>query len=143
MADTQAPPPLAKSQPSFTRKHSTIIKLIGVGALVLVLLIPLEMITGVLSDRLSRRNEAVAEITASWGKEQNVIGPVLGIPYLYKFRTMKEIPLGGDKVERREVEEVGVGERIFPSRNLKHHRATCRRKRCIAEFTMRRFFARR
>ena len=56
MADTQAPPPLAKSQPSFTRKHSTIIKLIGVGALVLVLLIPLEMITGVLSDRLSRRN---------------------------------------------------------------------------------------
>jgi inner membrane protein len=108
MADTQAPPPLAKSQPSFTRKHSTIIKLIGVGALVLVLLIPLEMITGVLSDRLSRRNEAVADITASWGKEQNVIGPVLGIPYQYKFRTMKEIPLGGDKVERREVEEIGL-----------------------------------
>jgi hypothetical protein len=33
----------------------------GLGALVLVLLIPLVMITGVLSDRLSRRNEAVAE----------------------------------------------------------------------------------
>ena len=113
VADTQAPPPLAKSQPSFTRKHSTIIKLIGVGALVLVLLIPLEMITGVLSDRLSRRNEAVADITASWGKEQNVIGPVLGIPYQYKFRTMKEIPLGGDKVERREVEEIGLANAYF------------------------------
>jgi len=60
MAETQAPPPLPKSQPSFGRRHSTIIKLLGVGALVLVLLIPLVMITGVLSDRLSRRNEAVS-----------------------------------------------------------------------------------
>jgi inner membrane protein len=113
MADTQSPPPLPKSQPSFTRRHSTILKLIGVGALVLVLLIPLEMITGVLSDRLSRRNEAVADITASWGKEQNLIGPVLGIPYLYRFRTMKEIPLGADKVERREVEETATGNAYF------------------------------
>jgi len=38
-----------------------IIKLLGVGDLVLVLLIPLVMITGVLNDRLSRRNEAVSE----------------------------------------------------------------------------------
>jgi inner membrane protein len=72
MADPQAPPPpLPKSQPSFGKRHSTIIKLIGVGALVLILLIPLAMITGVLSDRLMRRNEAVADITSSWGKEQN------------------------------------------------------------------------
>ncbi|GEM_PF-5917381 len=52
MADTQPPPPLPKSQPSFGKRHSTIIKLLGVGALVLVLLIPLAMIIGVLSDRL-------------------------------------------------------------------------------------------
>ena len=113
MADIQAPPPLPKSQPSFTRRHSTIIKLIGVGVLVLLLLVPLAMITGVLNERLSRRNEAVADITSSWGKEQNVIGPVLGIPYQYKFRTMKEIPLGGDKVERREVEETAIANAYF------------------------------
>src|SRR5204863_4530641 len=89
MSETQAPPPLSKSQPSFGRRHSTIIKLLGVGALVLVLLIPLVMITSVLSDRLSRRNEAVADITSSWGKEQNVIGPVLGIPFQYKFKAVK------------------------------------------------------
>jgi len=52
---------LPKSQPSFARRQSTIIKLLGVGALLLVLLIPLAMITGVLNDRLSRRNQAVAE----------------------------------------------------------------------------------
>src|SRR6266478_9637107 len=83
-------PPLPKSQPSFGKRHSTIIKLLGVGALVLILLIPLLMITGVLTDRLQRRNEAVADITSSWGKEQSVIGPVLGIPYQYKFKAVKE-----------------------------------------------------
>ena len=43
-----APPPLPKSQPSFTRRHSTILKLAGVGALILLFLIPLAMIEGVL-----------------------------------------------------------------------------------------------
>ena len=118
MAETQAPPPLPKSQPLFSRRHSTIIKLLGVGALVLVLLIPLRMITGVLSDRLSRRNEAVADITSSWGKEQNVIGPVLGVPYQYRYKTVKEVPLGGDKVERREVEETAIANAYFLPQTL-------------------------
>jgi len=48
MPEVQAPPPLPKLQPFFGRRHSTILKLLGVGALVLVLLIPLAMITGVL-----------------------------------------------------------------------------------------------
>src|SRR6266567_3764830 len=113
MPEIQAPPPLPKSQPSFGRRHSTIIKLLGVGALVLVLLIPLMMITGVLSDRLQRRNEAVADITSSWGKEQNVIGPVLGIPYQYKFKAVKEMPGLDGKMERREVEETAVANAYF------------------------------
>src|SRR5256714_5469148 len=113
MPEVQAPPPLPKSQPWFGRRNSTILKLLGVGALVLVLLIPLAMITGVLSERLQRRNEAVADITSSWGREQNVIGPVLGIPYQYKFKTVKEIPAPDGKVERREVEETAVATAYF------------------------------
>jgi inner membrane protein len=113
MPETLAPPPLPKTQPSFTRRNTTIIKLLGVGALVLVLLIPLMMISGVLSDRLQRRNEAVADITSSWGQEQNVIGPVLGIPYFYRYKTVKEIPLGEGKVERREVEETATANAYF------------------------------
>src|SRR6266568_2148827 len=119
MPETQAPPPLPKSQPSFGRRQSTIIKLLGVGALILVLLIPLAMITSVLSDRLSRRNEAVAEITASWGKEQNVIGPVLGIPFQYKFKAVKETPGPDGKLERREVEETAIGNAYFLPQSLK------------------------
>jgi inner membrane protein len=107
------PPPLPKSQPSFGKRHSTIIKLLGVGALVPVLLIPLAMITGVLRERLQRRNEAVADITSSWGSEQNVIGPVLGIPYQYKFKVVKEVPAPDGKMERREVEENGTAIAYF------------------------------
>src|SRR5216110_1582040 len=120
MPEVQAPPPpLPKSQPWFGRRHSTIFKLLGVGALVLVLLIPLAMITGVLSERLQRRNEAVADITSSWGREQNVIGPVLGIPYQYKFKTVKEIPAPDGKVERREVEETATANAYFLPESLK------------------------
>ncbi len=113
MPESQIPPALPKSQPSFGKRYGTIIKLIGVGVLVLILLIPLAMITGVLSDRLSRRNEAIADITSSWGREQNVIGPVLGVPYVYRYKTMKEEDIGGGKIQRHEVEETAVATAYF------------------------------
>ena len=119
MAEPQAPPPLPKSQPTFGKRNNTIIKLLGVGALVLVLLIPLAMITGVLNERLARRNEAVVDITSSWGKEQNVIGPVLGIPFQYRFKAVKEVPLAEGRVERREVEETATANAYFLPQLLK------------------------
>src|SRR2546429_3812133 len=119
MPEVQAPPPLPKSQPSFGRRHSTIIKLLGVGALVLVLLIPLAMVTGVLRERLQRRNEAVADIISSWGREQNLIGPVLGIPYQYKFKAVKEVTAADGRIERREVEENATGNAYFLTQTLK------------------------
>jgi inner membrane protein len=108
-----APPPLPKSQPSFTRRHSTILKLAGVGALILLLLIPLAMIEGVLSDRLARRNEAVNDITASWGKDQNIIGPVLCVPYQFHGKVVRAVTLPDGKVESREVEETTVAMAYF------------------------------
>ena len=113
-----APPPLPKSQPSFGKRFSTVIKLIGVGLLILLLLIPLGMITGVLNDRLMRRNEAVADITSSWGKEQSVVGPVLIIPYQYRFKTMKDVNGPKGKIERREVEETALAYAYFLPESL-------------------------
>jgi len=112
------PPPLPKSQPSFGKRYRTIIKLIGVGVLILLLLIPLGMIRSVLSDRLSRRNEAVADITSSWGREQNIVGPVLMIPYQYHFKTTKELPDKKGKMERREVEETALAWAYFLPESL-------------------------
>jgi inner membrane protein len=108
-----APPPLPKSQPFFSRRNSTVFKLLGVGALILLMLIPLLMIEGVLSDRLSRRNEAVADITASWGKEQNIIGPVLCVPYLSHGTVVRSVTLPDGRVETREVAETTVAIAYF------------------------------
>ncbi|HXA08592.1 MAG TPA: cell envelope integrity protein CreD [Chthoniobacterales bacterium] len=117
MPEMQPPPPLPRSQP-FLRRNRTVIKLFGVGALILILLIPLAMIHGVLSDRLERRNEAVSEITDSWGKEQNILGPVLGVPFQYKFRSMKDTTMPDGHVERREVEETLVANAFFLPESL-------------------------
>ena len=119
MPELQATPPLPKSQPPFLKRNSTVIKLFGVGALILVMLIPLAMIRGVLSDRLERRNEAVSAITDSWGKEQNIIGPVLGVPFQYKFKSMKDTTMPDGHVERREVEEMLVANAFFLPESLK------------------------
>ena len=108
-----APPPLPKSQPFFKRRHLTMLKLFGVGALILLMLIPLAMIQGVLNDRLARRNEAVDDITASWGKDQNIIGPVLVVPYLHHGTVVRSITLPDGRVETREVAETTVAFAYF------------------------------
>jgi inner membrane protein len=67
----------------------------------------------VLSDRLARRNEAVADITASWGKEQNIIGPVLCVPYLHHGTVVRSVTLPDGRVETREVAETPVAIAYF------------------------------
>ena len=111
MAD--APPPLPKSQPFFKRRHLTMLKLFGVGALILVMLIPLVMIQGVLNDRLARRNEAVDDITSSWGKDQSIIGPVLVVPYYHHGTVVRSVTLPDGRVETREVAETTVAFAYF------------------------------
>ena len=111
MAD--APPPLPKSQPFFKKRHLTMLKLFGVGALILVMLIPLLMIQGVLNDRLARRNEAVDDITSSWGKDQSIIGPVLVVPYLHHGTVVRSVTLPDGRVETREVAETTVAYAYF------------------------------
>ncbi|MEM9398635.1 MAG: cell envelope integrity protein CreD [Verrucomicrobiota bacterium] len=58
-----------------------IFKVILVGFLALMLLIPLSMIQEVVSDRQNYRYEAMEQIAASWTDHQNMIGPVLVLPY--------------------------------------------------------------
>src|ERR1044072_2949342 len=108
-----APPPLPKSQPFFKRRSSTMFKLFGVGGLILLMLIPLLMIEGVLNERLQRRNEAINDITSAWGKEQNIIGPVLVVPYLHHGTVVRSVTLPDGRVETREVAETTVAYAYF------------------------------
>lgn len=64
-----------------TLSRSVTLKLVTIGALILVLLIPTFMIEGLINDRASLAYEAKSEIMRSWGQPQLVAGPVLLIPW--------------------------------------------------------------
>jgi len=62
-------------------KNFVIFKILTIGFLSLLLLIPTAMIGGLINEREQRRNEAINEIDAKWGNKQTVAGPILSVPY--------------------------------------------------------------
>ena len=93
-------------------------KIAGVAALILLLLIPLYMVRSVLRERLGRRNEAVANITASWGRDQKLVGPVLIVPYQRAVKSWKEQPTVTGGIERVEVVDMMMSSAYFLPTNL-------------------------
>lgn len=61
-------------------------KLLTIGLLVLIMLIPQTMIESVIYEREARRNETSREISSGWGLEQVVAGPVIRVPYYSNLR---------------------------------------------------------
>lgn len=62
-------------------RHSATIKIIFIGLMVLVLLIPASMISSILRERESRRDTVVEEISGKWGNSQRITGPFFTVPY--------------------------------------------------------------
>lgn len=75
------------NQPSFFEKlnqwikNSVSIRLLTIGFLILLLLIPVSMIEGLIHERETRQKEAIDEVSTIWGKEQTLTGLVLTVPY--------------------------------------------------------------
>jgi inner membrane protein len=84
---------------SFWSRMATMFKIGVIGFLVLLLLIPLSMFESRLRERLTTRNQAVTEITQTWGSEQFVAGPLLQVPYEKTIVTRKEIFVDGKLVK--------------------------------------------
>ena len=64
---------------SFIRNSATV-KVLSIGFLVALLLIPTSMITGLVTERASTRNEVIQEINQKWGNRQTITGPFLCLP---------------------------------------------------------------
>jgi inner membrane protein len=62
-------------------KLSAAAKTVVIALLALALLIPVLMIQGLVAERQTRSNEAIAGIAEGWGKRQTLAGPYLAIPY--------------------------------------------------------------
>lgn len=62
-------------------KSSILLKLMAIGILVLLLMIPTSMISSLIVERQSLKNEAVHEVSSNWGLEQKISGPVVSVPF--------------------------------------------------------------
>ncbi len=62
-------------------KSSVMLKLITIGILILLLMIPASMLQNLVNERQSTRDVAVEEITSKWGSNQTIGGAVITIPY--------------------------------------------------------------
>lgn len=62
-------------------KESITIKLLSIGILVLILLIPTAWIMSIMEERQQRAEEVVGEVAGKWSGSQVIAGPVLVIPY--------------------------------------------------------------
>ena len=97
--------------------RSLLLKTLIVGALALVLMIPVGMIQGLVAERQARRNDAVAGIAEGWGKRQTVSAPMIVIPYERHWTEVRQETVDGKQRETR-VEKVEAKTLRIPPQNL-------------------------
>jgi inner membrane protein len=76
------------------RRPSYLIKILVVVSVCLVLLVPLLLLQGVVTERAQRRERTESEIFQSWGGRQTLAGPVLTVPYV-----SRSVDANGKRVE--------------------------------------------
>jgi inner membrane protein len=74
---------------SFIRNSATL-KIVAIGLLVLVLIIPTSMISSLMRERESRKDMVVQEINQKWGNSQTVTGPFLTVPFKSFYKDEKD-----------------------------------------------------
>jgi inner membrane protein len=67
--------------------HSWTFKVLGIGFLALVMLIPLSQVQGLIGERNGLREKAVASIANGWGDQQWLGGPVIAVPKRVRVAT--------------------------------------------------------
>ncbi len=70
-------------------RNSTTLRLVTIGILILLLLIPLNMIKKLIHEREYRKQEAMEEVSSKWGQHQLISGPVMSIPY-YEYKEIMD-----------------------------------------------------
>ena len=80
-----------------------------IALLALALVVPVNMIQGLIAERAARRDEAVAGIAHGWGARQTLSGPTLAVPYeRTRFEVARETVNGEPRVHAIERTETRV-----------------------------------
>ena len=74
-------------------RDSLMVKMLVIGFLILLLLVPLGMVGSLVRERQSRSGEAAEQVAATWGSSQTLAGPVLTVPYLQHVKNEKGVPV--------------------------------------------------
>ena len=81
---------------TFFQRNAALIKGFFIGFLIFLLLIPTFMIQSLISEREGRKNEVIQEVSSKWGNSQQIIGPILRIPY-YEISRIEKLNTNGKK----------------------------------------------
>lgn len=76
------------SSPSNIQKwisSSVSLKILIIGILALILLLPNSMIKSIIAERENLNREAIGEVSAKWANAQQINGPILTIPYINEY----------------------------------------------------------
>ncbi|MBL8139575.1 MAG: cell envelope integrity protein CreD [Acidobacteria bacterium] len=76
--------------------HSPVVKVFVTGMVAMVLLIPLVLVGGLVSERVGRRDEVTREVSAMWGGRQTTGAIVLTVP----FDEVRQVANGVETVTR-------------------------------------------
>jgi inner membrane protein len=82
-------------------EESITVKLLSIGFLVLILLIPSAWIQELMEERQLRADGVMQEVSAKWSGSQTLSGPILVIPY----KVQEKIDRGKDGIEIREYKQ--------------------------------------
>lgn len=80
-----------EAEPEKRFRDSAVVKIVVIGGLTVLLLIPLLMVSSLVSERQARRRSAADEMASIWGRSQVLGGPVLVVPYLRHFKNDKGV----------------------------------------------------
>lgn len=113
----QPPMPEFKKAPSVlieNKFNSPTAKILLIGILSLLLLIPSSWIRDLVSERRSYRDTAASEVQAMWGGPQTVGSPLLVVPYVYDCESVREYTENGISKFEKIVKQCGDFVRIYP-----------------------------
>ncbi len=82
-------------------RESVTVKLMSIGILIIILLIPSSWIQSLMEERQHRANEVMDEVYAKWSGSQTFAGPVLVVPY----KKIERVELRQGESQMREVTE--------------------------------------
>ena len=99
------------ARPEDRARHQLYLKIAFLAVLVLGSLIPLTMVRGLVLERLGLSQAVKQEVSATWGLDQRVVGPILMVPF--EEKRIVQVPNPDKDSRERFVEKVVFDDRQF------------------------------